>query len=239
MSLRINIGCGQTPTVGWMNVDNSMSLRLAKLPLLPSILYRLRLIHKQQYEFIQYAKRNKEIEHGNMIKGLPIKDHSVEVLYSSHMLEHLDCAGAGMFCAEAFRLLKPGGRIRIAVPDLKKMISNYQELGDADEFVKLTYMCVPSPRTLAQRLRFLFVGPRHHQWMYDGSSLVKLLENHGFVRAEIVPPGETRITGHGELNLRERHEASVYVEAEKPCQSRGPLHPPLPSVADRYPAGIG
>ena len=215
MYLRINIGCGQTPTAGWVNVDNSMSLRLAKLPLLASILHKVGLIGKQQIEFIEYARNNK-ITHGNAIKGLSLADHSVEVLYSSHMLEHLDCIGADMFIAEAFRLIKPGGIIRIAVPDIKKLVTKYAESEDADDFIKLTHTCVPSPRTLAQRLRFLFVGPRHHQWMYDGKSLSKLLEKHGFVHARAVPPGETRITDHGELNLQERHEASVYVEAEKP-----------------------
>ena len=98
----------------------------------------------------------------------------------------------------------------------KQRGATYETVEDADDFIKLTHTCVPSPRTLAQRLRFLFVGPRHHQWMYDGKSLSKLLEKHGFVQARAVPPGETRITDYGELNLQERHEASVYVEAEKP-----------------------
>lgn len=39
--VRINIGCGQTPTNGWENFDNSFSLRLSKIPLLPDILNRL------------------------------------------------------------------------------------------------------------------------------------------------------------------------------------------------------
>ena len=29
-SLKINIGCGDTPTKGWSNYDNSWSVRLAK-----------------------------------------------------------------------------------------------------------------------------------------------------------------------------------------------------------------
>ena len=30
ISLKINIGCGDTPTKGWRNYDNSWSVRLAK-----------------------------------------------------------------------------------------------------------------------------------------------------------------------------------------------------------------
>ena len=30
---RVNVGCGRTPTPGWLNFDNSPSVRLAHLPL--------------------------------------------------------------------------------------------------------------------------------------------------------------------------------------------------------------
>src|SRR5215469_2090158 len=87
--LRINVGCGQSPTKGWKNFDNSPSLYLSKIPLLPSILEKTRLISRPQASFIRFCQRN-SIEHGNATTGLPLKSGSVEVLYSSHMFEHLD-----------------------------------------------------------------------------------------------------------------------------------------------------
>ena len=33
MGYQINIGCGQTPTEGWINFDNSPAIKLAKSPL--------------------------------------------------------------------------------------------------------------------------------------------------------------------------------------------------------------
>jgi hypothetical protein len=52
--------------------------------------------------------------------------------------------------------------------------------------------------------------------MYDGPSLVRLLNGEGFFGARIVPPGVTGIADPGALDLRERADESVYVEARKP-----------------------
>jgi hypothetical protein len=52
--------------------------------------------------------------------------------------------------------------------------------------------------------------------MYDGHSLCRLLNKHGFVNAAVISPGETRIPNPGALDLYERASESVYVEAEAP-----------------------
>jgi predicted SAM-dependent methyltransferase len=213
---RINIGCGQTPTEGWTNFDNSFSLRLSKIPLLPSILHRLGFLESTQYSFVKFARGNR-IEYGDATKGLPLKQGACEVIYSSHMLEHLDRNEADKFLTEAYRVLCPNGIIRIAVPDIKKKITRYNNnTDDADDFVESTHMCVARPITLSQKLRLLLVGTRHHQWMYDGNSLSRLLLKHGFVEVKVIPGGKTRIPKPGALNLQERSSESVYVEAYKP-----------------------
>jgi len=220
MTLRINVGCGQTPTRGWRNFDNSLSLRLSKIPFLPRFLMMLNLLENSQYQFIQFAQKN-NIEYGDAIKGLPVKDETVEVLYSSHMLEHLDRNEADKFLKEAYRILLPGGIIRISVPDIKKQVEQYNKSSDADAFVEWTHLCMPRPRSPAQRLRLLLVGTRHHQWMYDGKSLSRLLEKHGFVKISVMPGNQTKISDHEPLDLLERVSESVYVEAEKPNTSLG------------------
>lgn len=212
---RINIGCGQTPTRGWRNFDNSLSVRLASVPLLPKLLGKIGLLDKSQSQFIEFA-RTSNIEYGNAVRGIPLPSGSVEILYSSHVLEHLDIGEAELFIKEAMRLLCPGGIIRLVVPDLKKLVDLYLQSGDANAFVDSTYLCVPRPRAFWEKLRFLLVGNRHHQWMYDGASLCAFLEMHGFVDVRIVLPGETMIADPGELDLNERVVESVFVEARRP-----------------------
>lgn len=215
--MRVNVGCGQTPTEGWRNFDNSLSLRLAKIPLLPALLHKARILEAPQYQFIQFARSNR-IEYGDVAKGLPLSDGSVDVIYSSHMLEHLDRDEASVFLKEARRVLRPGGIIRLAVPDIQKHVRQYIESEDADAFIAGTFLCNPRPRTIVQRLRILLVGTRHHQWMYDGGSLCRLLLAHGFVKAEVMRPGETKVRAPEPLDLQERFSESVYAEAENPVE---------------------
>lgn len=48
--------------------------------------------------------------------GLPFPDESVEEVFSSHFLEHLNDEDSLEFLREALRVLKPGKEVRIIVP---------------------------------------------------------------------------------------------------------------------------
>jgi SAM-dependent methyltransferase len=60
-------------------------------------------------------------------KGIPYPDDSFDVVYHSHLLEHFSKQSAPAFLRECFRILKPGGLIRIAVPDLERIVRAYLE----------------------------------------------------------------------------------------------------------------
>lgn len=211
--IRLNIGCGQTPTEGWDNLDNSPSIWLAQMPLLVKLLDAFRVLGAQQKGYIEFARSNKLIL-ADVTKRIPYANNSVDVIYTSHMVEHLDRAEVLLFLAEAHRVLKEGGILRIAVPDVKRIVESYLEHKDADRLISDLYLAVPKPRGIA-RLITMLVGARHHHWMYDDQSLIKLLESHGFVSAVSLAPGQTTIEEPGALNLAEREEASIYVEARK------------------------
>ncbi len=212
--LRVNVGCGMTPTRGWRNFDNSFSLRLARHGALASLAGRLGLVSGEQRQFIDFCRRER-IEWADATTRIPLPDGSVEVLYSSHMLEHLDRQDAVHFLREARRVLMPGGTLRVSVPDVGRHVARYLETGDADELIDRMHTCVPRPRSALGRLREAAIGPRHHQWMYDGRSLVRLLQAEGFLDPVALPPGQTTIASPEPLDLRERADESVYVEALK------------------------
>jgi SAM-dependent methyltransferase len=147
----------------------------------------------------------------------------VDVIYSSHMLEHLDLAAARDFLAEAYRTLKPGGIIRIAVPDLAMLVERYKADGDADGLVAASLLATEQPKTLVAKLRYLVLGSRHHAWMYDARSLAASLERAGFESARRQEPGSTTIPDPGALDLVERSDESIYMEACKPVIADGGL----------------
>lgn len=63
--------------------------------------------------------------------GLPFSSEFAAVCYSSHVLEHLDKAGARNLIAECFRVLEHGGVIRLVLPDLEALVREYLRVLDA------------------------------------------------------------------------------------------------------------
>jgi SAM-dependent methyltransferase len=208
--LRVNVGCGPSPIRGWENLDNSPSVALARLPQWStSLLERVGLIGSEQARVV-VAARGGGIRRGRAEK-LPFADGTVGVVYSSHMLEHLARDEAEAFLLECRRVLQPGGTLRLVVPDLERYVRAYVEDGDANDFVDGLHMAHGEDGSIARRL---FVGFRGHRWMYDGGSLKALVEGAGFEAVELLPPGETRLDDPAGLDLREREEDSLYLEAQ-------------------------
>lgn len=212
---RINIGCGDVPTPGWLNYDNSPTVRIAGWPLIARLLGLLGLLSRKQQQFVATVQRDR-VRYADAINSIPHRDRSVEIIYTCHMLEHLDRSEARRFLAEARRVLIAGGIIRIAVPDLHFHVESYLREGDADRFVNDIFMATSRKTGLIGKLRYLLVGERHHLWMYDGRSLCHLLTEAGFQNPRIVPSGTTTIPDPGQLDLAERSPESVFVEAVNP-----------------------
>lgn len=61
----------------------------------------------------------------NVLEGLPFPDNSMDVVYSSHFLEHLTKEQAKFVLKEFYRVLKPNGILRIVVPDLENICREY------------------------------------------------------------------------------------------------------------------
>lgn len=61
-------------------------------------------------------------KNGSEVYPLPQLDNSVEEIRASHILEHFSFADAPKVLSEWIRVLKPGGKIRLAVPDFTKCV---------------------------------------------------------------------------------------------------------------------
>lgn len=63
--------------------------------------------------------------HGRAIYPLPYADNSVGEIYASHVLEHFPRGRVPIVLRDWVRVLKPGGVIKIAVPDFNKIAESY------------------------------------------------------------------------------------------------------------------
>ena len=72
------------------------------------------------------------------------------------MIEHLSKEDSVYFLNEAFRVLAPGGILRIAVPDLKLAINSYFQTQDADTFMEKILLAPPPINTIKQKIYFFY-----------------------------------------------------------------------------------
>ena len=214
MEIKINFGCGTTPLKGWVNLDNSFSLFLSKFPIIVLLLKNLKLLSFSQIQLIYFYRKSK-IKSANADKKFTFINNTVDIIYTSHMLEHLSRIKAFEFIKECHRVLKKDGVLRIVVPDFKKQIDQYLINQDADEFLEKSLIIAPPLITFKDKLRVLFLGYRHHQYMYDSRSIIKLIESAGFKKVCELPPGKTLLHDPRGIDLSERKDESIYVEAIK------------------------
>jgi len=105
----LNLGCGTKvsghPDV--VNIDWSIYLRLKRNP----VLRRLTPMVVKGERLRRFASLPDNILVHNLANGIPFPDESVDAVYHSHLLEHLDREVAGRFLREVRRVLKPGGSL--------------------------------------------------------------------------------------------------------------------------------
>lgn len=110
----VQYGCGLCAPAHWQNFDASPALILQHLPLIGQLL--------PTGPFGGYPKN---VQYGDILKGLPVAPNSVDLLYCSHVLEHLTVSEARIALQNSYHCLKPGGIFRLVLPDLEEMIHQY------------------------------------------------------------------------------------------------------------------
>ena len=101
-------------------------------------------------------------------------DDSAELIYCSHMLEYIDRADASRALAEWWRVLAPGGILRLAVPDFEALVRSYDKFQDINVILGPLFGRMRVSTEDGERLIY-------QKTAYDFRSLKALLESVGFV----------------------------------------------------------
>ena len=115
----------------------------------------------------------------DLTKGVPAKDNSLDLTYHSHMLEHLTYLEGIDFLKECYRTLKPGGTMRLLVPDIELWINAYTSKKQFffDEYRKVL------DKEIYYTSGSIFMGMLHnhgHKCGYDFETIEWLLIKLGF-----------------------------------------------------------
>lgn len=74
---------------------------------------------------VDMASSSPHVEAHNLLHGFPYPDNQFDVVYHSQVLEHIPKDKAVGFLRECLRVLKPGGVLRVVVPDLENIAVEY------------------------------------------------------------------------------------------------------------------
>lgn len=149
----------------------------------------------------------------------PCEDGVAALIYSEHTLEHLDRRFADQALAEMFRLLEPGGTLRIGVPDAGLYMRNYAS-DQREFFAEFRHLggAVEPLATPLEVINQMFRMGGHHRFAWDYETLGNALAKVGFDSVRQMPAGSA---SRPDLCLDDPTHANetLYLEAVKPSQS--------------------
>lgn len=139
----------------------------------------------------------------------PFTDGSAALVYASHCLEHFPHAAVPRVLAEWRRVLRPGGILRLSVPDFDRILEIYEQ----------------HDRDLDTIARFLMGGQLNafdfHQVVFNRRSLSALLEQAGLREVREWTPGSDELTTFDDWSGRStevggrKHLLSLNLEARR------------------------
>ena len=87
-----------------------------------------------------YASSSHAVDQADLLGRLPLLDKTADLVYSSHFLEHIPNDKVDSFLLECWRILKPGGVLRLVVPDLENLCRTYLYHRDQAEHIKADFV---------------------------------------------------------------------------------------------------
>ncbi|HEY0562443.1 MAG TPA: tetratricopeptide repeat protein, partial [Methylophilus sp.] len=161
----------------------------------------------------------------DLTQPLPWQKSSVSGIYSEHFFEHISQAQGLALLHECQRVLKPGGIVRIAMPDLATVISDYVNNTMHPDWERFGLDWT------ATRCERLNIAMRWwgHQWIYDEEELVRLAKKVGLEVKGRCAVGESS----EEMFKNREHRASseLIVEFQKPQRRLQADDAPLVTIA--------
>ena len=146
--------CGR----GWLNIDGAFDAGDA-----PGLVENVPIADGSGRAVMRFE--------ANARSRLPFANASVLLIYSEHMLEHMSPAAGVNLLSECWRVLAPGGLLRVVTPDVSKYARALVN-GDADGFLKRhaarfppmdAFGSPPSATTMLNNIMRNY----GHEWIYS------------------------------------------------------------------------
>lgn len=142
-------------------------------------------------------------------KRMPFEENTFQIVYASHILEHIPWMNIEQTLSEWFRIIKKGGRLEIWVPDgykLAKLLCDIEEDKVRDEWNDdwRPFNTEGSPYKWVNGRLLYGANPSYPSWhlsVLTKKYLYDLLNHTGFEDIRCLEPSEVRGYDHGWINL--------------------------------------
>jgi len=185
---------------------------------------------------------SKEVVYLDATKKFPFPDRTFDYICCEHMIEHISWEEGLLMLRECRRILKDGGVIRIATPDLAVLLKMYTKDKNTkmeqsyikwitDTFVTGVNLYRPS---FVVNVAFRSWG---HTFLYDGELLQIAMSEAGFANVRRVSVGESThvalkgIERHGNVIENEDLNSFETMAFEATCQLESGSHRENPDAA--------
>jgi predicted SAM-dependent methyltransferase len=113
----------------------------------------------------------------------PFDDNTFDYIFTEHMIEHINYQQGRFMLKECYRVLRPGGKIRVVTPDLRFLIELYTEhkTDIQEKYLAFSRRYFPSDTTINDTLVINnFFRDWGHQFIYDEKTLKHVCVEMGF-----------------------------------------------------------
>jgi predicted SAM-dependent methyltransferase len=153
----------------------------------------------------------------DITRGLPFRSSSLKGVFTEHCLEHISFSQTESVFGEIFRVLMPGGRARVIVPDGEIYLAGYNRQIGPEKGAPLPFWESDKVRDWYSPILSVnrIFRAHEHKFIYDFDTMKHLLRDSGF--AAIAKCAFKQ--GKDPVLLRDtehRQCESLYVEAVKP-----------------------
>jgi SAM-dependent methyltransferase len=195
---KLHLGCFDQPLNGWVNTDLTPHIWVSRIPFAAKLLNSIGMMSAKRLAQHK-AGVFRQIEYLNLSKRFAYPSNFFAAIFTSHVLEHLYPSVAIQCLGECLRVLRPNGLLRIAVPDLDRMVREYDPA---------------HPESFLREVFQYGVGAEKnsHHWHYNYTNLCSHLLNLGFSR---VTRCNFRIGRCPDVETIDSRPESLFVEAYK------------------------
>jgi len=214
----LNLG-GYRPTEGYLSIQLSPVHPYG----IPTICSNTTVLHYNETTG-EVSQENRVLAkpapslHFDILKGIPLDSSSLSGINMSHIFEHFTRDDGSKLLRECYRLLKPGGVVRISCPDLFLYAKAYvnHDISFFDS-IAIRKACMYEGLTTYGDLFIskAYDNENGHKWFYDAESVINLLNEVGFTKAEQRNLHESSLPYIENVEPSFRQSETFYVEATK------------------------